>query len=510
MKLLNISFVGNASIKHIFKLLRFKSKIRVNGPFPLLRYFSIVSFISMLIAALLLASLYRNISVENLLQYGEEKNAVLAQVLANSIWPEFEPFLPIAAKLDQQQLRAHPKTKKMLVLVKKYVAGLDVLKIKIFDLHGFTIFSTDVSQIGIQKPAGYLGIVSARTGQPISQLSFREKINSINGMKYHRHVIASYLPIRDPNSNNVEGVFEVYYDVTDLFEQIEKTKSYIGVGVVLILLVLYGALFYLVRHADNIMKQQSQLLILKHEQSLAATNAKSDFLANMSHELRTPLNAIIGYSEMLIDENDDDSSLSNDLMKIRNAGKHLLHLVNSILDISKIEAGKMSNYIEYMDVDSTVEKIIEATMHGAKKKKNKIVTKIESGISMETDITKFKQIIFNLVGNAIKFTKNGTVSIQLSCKQVNSVEWIFIEVSDTGIGMSIEQQQIVFESFTQAEDSTTRKYGGTGLGLSITKHLCALLGGTISVKSEANEGAIFFVKLPRCTPRNEENHVNES
>lgn len=498
-------------VKHFLKSLGFSLQLGDLKVFPLMRYFSIASLVCMLIAAFLLASLYRNISVENLIEYGEQKNAVLAQALANTIWPEFAPFIPTAIQLNQEQLRDHSETRKIHTSIVRNVEGLNVLKIKIFDLNGFTLFSTDASQTGTQKPADYPGSISARTGQAISKLSFRKQFTALSGVVHNRHVISSYLPIRKQQSNKIQGVFEVYTDVTKFFEKIEETKFYVASGVLFILFVLYAALLFLVKTADHIIKEQADELAIKRDEALNASRAKSDFLANMSHELRTPLNAIIGYSELLMEDVPEVTSyMRKDLDKITNSGKHLLGLINNILDLSKIEAGRMDNHIEKMDINSAIQTLIATVGPLVEKQNNKFVSTSSVSGTMETDITKFRQIILNLISNAAKFTENGTISVQVSLEKENDQEWVFIKVSDTGIGMPPAQQVKIFEAFTQAEESTTRKYGGTGLGLTITKQLCSLLGGSISIESEVDKGSRFTVKLPRFTPSNKVIKVKQS
>lgn len=245
-----------------------------------------------------------------------------------------------------------------------------------------------------------------------------------------------------------------------------------------------------------------------------ANRAKSQFLANMSHELRTPLNAIIGYSEMLQEDADDlgYDDFVPDLEKIRSAGKHLLALINDILDISKIEAGKMELYLETFDiaqilfeVESTIQPLVE-------KNKNRLqIQRGENLGSMNADLTKLRQALFNLLSNATKFTENGTITLAVETTSdaisdpatpvtqsapASQPDWIIFKVSDTGIGMSLEQMEKVFQAFTQADASTTRKYGGTGLGLAITRHFCQMMGGDITVHSQVGVGSTFTIRLP--------------
>jgi PAS domain S-box-containing protein len=233
-----------------------------------------------------------------------------------------------------------------------------------------------------------------------------------------------------------------------------------------------------------------------------ATRAKSDFVANMSHELRTPLNAIIGYSEILFEDAQSAGRESEmaDLRKIQDAGKHLLGLIDNILDLSKIEAGKMTLYLETFELRPMIDSVAATVTPLAKKTGNALVVNCadEAG-TMHSDLTKVRQTLFNLLSNACKFTRNGTITLT-ALRDTNAAgNWIEFQVRDTGIGMTSDQQAKVFEAFTQADASTTRTYGGTGLGLAITKSFCRLMGGDVTLTSEAGKGTTFTVRLPAVT-----------
>ena len=230
-----------------------------------------------------------------------------------------------------------------------------------------------------------------------------------------------------------------------------------------------------------------------------ANQSKSQFLANMSHELRTPMNAIIGYSEMLMEEAEDleQEAFIPDLQKIHGAGKHLLSLINDILDLSKIEAGRMELYLENFEIGTLVNDVV-ATINPlvAKNGNNLTINCAENLGIMHADLTKVRQSLFNLLSNASKFTENGTITLTVSRQNIDERDWIQFQVSDTGIGMTPEQMGRLFQAFTQADASTTRKYGGTGLGLAITKKFCQMMGGDIMVESLSGKGSTFTVQLP--------------
>ncbi len=230
----------------------------------------------------------------------------------------------------------------------------------------------------------------------------------------------------------------------------------------------------------------------------AASRAKSTFLANMSHELRTPLNAVIGYSEMLEEKALEEglADLIPDTQKIRTAGQHLLTLINDILDLSKIEAGRVELYLESFDLGILIEEVI-ATVHPlVEKNRNRLQVSCSPNLgTMHADLTKVRQILFNLLSNALKFTEGGTVLLSATREQAGDSDWVYLRVADTGIGMSEEQQQVLFQPFIQGDASTTRKYGGTGLGLAICRLFCQMMQGDITVESELGVGSTFTVHL---------------
>ena len=233
-----------------------------------------------------------------------------------------------------------------------------------------------------------------------------------------------------------------------------------------------------------------------------ANRTKSTFLATMSHELRTPLNAIIGYSDMLLEDAQDagDKLLVGDLGKINDAGKHLLTLINDILDVSKLEAGKMTVHLEVFSIQGQMQSIFDIIQPTAKKNENKLVLEIAEDIGeMYSDLTKIRQMVFNLISNACKFTQAGTIELKVSEFAERNREYIAFAVSDTGIGMTPEQIAKLFQPFTQADSSTTRNFGGTGLGLTITKRFAEMLGGSVKVEAIIDEGTTFTLIMPRNT-----------
>ncbi len=235
-------------------------------------------------------------------------------------------------------------------------------------------------------------------------------------------------------------------------------------------------------------RKKTELAFKKAKEVAEQANlAKSQFLANMSHELRTPLNAIIGYSEILFEEAKDqeNSDYTNDLLKIMQAARHLLAMINDVLDLSKIEAGKMQIHTETFDLAEIISEITNTISPLTTKNKNvlQVIWQGREGL-VHSDVTKIRQILINLLGNASKFTDQGIIQLRVGIEEDNKgISWVRFQVKDSGIGISPEQQAKLFQPFIQADASTTRKYGGTGLGLTISQHFTEMLGGYLTLGS---------------------------
>jgi signal transduction histidine kinase len=236
----------------------------------------------------------------------------------------------------------------------------------------------------------------------------------------------------------------------------------------------------------------------KGRQLAEASQHKSQFLANMSHELRTPLNAIIGVSEMLREDAEAAKQDLEPLDRVLGAARHLLALINDILDLSKIEAGRMELHLESFALAPLIDGVIKTIEPLAAKTENRVAVQCDAAIgTMHADQMRLRQALLNLMSNANKFTEKGTITIAAHQGQENGRDWVTIAVADPGIGMTPEQMSKLFQEFSQASSTTASKYGGTGLGLVISRRFCQMMGGDITVESEPGRGSTFTIRLPR-------------
>jgi adenylate cyclase len=247
------------------------------------------------------------------------------------------------------------------------------------------------------------------------------------------------------------------------------------------------------------LRDTQQALEQARDQAMAASQTKSAFLANMSHELRTPLNAIIGLTELMVSNTKrfGTEKAGEPLRRVHRAGKHLLELINQVLDLSKIEAGKVDLNPETVTVSQLIDEVLGTARELAEQNKNRLIVECPADIApFLVDALRLRQILLNLLSNACKFTKAGEVSFRVATTSIEGRDWIDFTVSDTGIGMTPDQLNKLFEDFTQADQSTSRRFGGTGLGLAISRRLCRMMGGDVTVTSESGKGSTFLARLP--------------
>ncbi len=515
--------------------------------FKLLRYFCITSLLSIVAAAIVLGAFYRHIAVGNLLQMGERNNLALTGALSNALWSEYALLASgKSGSADMEQRGEHLARLHQAVLA--HTRGLSVIKIKIYSMNGNTVYSSDPKQIGESKSTN-AGFRSAAGGGVASELTHRDTFSAFEQTLENRDVLSSYIPVRRGNGGEVAAVFEIYDDVTPLLAQVSRTQTQIVAGLGLVLTSLFGILFLIVRHANNILfrqhaesqrhesqleaardaleqrvrdrtadlenantalneeirerKQTEQHLIEAMRIADEASRAKSQFLANMSHEVRTPLNGVVGMTELLQIRGTLDNDQKRYVQTIRESTHALIHIVDDILDISKIEAGKLELDIVDYDLPELIGAVMDLHEPNARVKGLTVIRPDCADLPKHVrgDAGRLRQVLSHLLGNAVKFTAEGRIAVRVNTEPCDNQErsgrhlQVRFEVSDTGMGVSESVQRRLFQPFVQGDESYARHYGGTGLGLAISKKLLERMGGGIGIVSHGGHGATFWFTL---------------
>ena len=492
--------------------------------FRLMPYFSLASVAAIAFVSLALGLLYERSSRGDLVQLGERNNVALTRAFSNSIWPRFQAHLTGTRDLDADALRAHPRTGELLAAVKALMHGTAVLKVKVYDVAGRTVFSTQASQMGEDK-SGNAGFLAARAGGVASELTHRDSFSAFESTIEDRDVLSSYIPIR--RGETVEGVFEVYSDVTGLLATVSATGRALIVQVVALLGILYVVLLCVVRRADRILASRHDALadevrareaaerhVREHNETLEAAvrartvdleaardaavranRAKSEFLANMSHELRTPLHGILSYAEL--GDMDAGSAGPDDLRRyfeqIGSSGTTLLGLLDELLDLARLEAGASVLDTRAVDLGPLAERAVQELAQTAAQRDVSVhVTVPGSPATVHADPARLAQVLRNLLHNAIKFSPPGG-RIELAVDRDDAAARI--AVSDEGPGVPPDELESIFHKFAQST-RTKDGSGGTGLGLAICRELAGAHGGRIWAQNRRPRGASFIVSLP--------------
>lgn len=480
--------------------------------FKLLRYFSITSAVAIIGVTSALAFLYWQNAVDNLTRQIENQNVELARSFANVIWPKYANFVKSVSGLNGEALRRRPETREIHENLKSMIVGLPVLKVKMYDLQGLTVYSTDPTQIGHSDAKNVRFNNTVRRNIPSSQKSFRKLFQSIDGTVANRDLIESYLPITGANGRS-EGVFELYTDVTRQVAGIYRNTTVVVIYLLLGLGLLYSILFLIVGRADRVMRQQ--YLDLKHEvaerqsaelrykaakdSAEEANQAKTKFLASMSHELRTPLNAIIGFSQVWMGEvfgpvhNAKYMEYARD---INSASTHLLEIITDILDLARIEAGESRLEEEVLTFNAVIASCISMLRQRAKSQGIDLSYSPAQPVArLYADRRMMKQILINIVGNSLKFTPaGGSVNITVDVLPDKSSR---LTVRDSGIGIPPDQIATALEPFGQVRDDTPlTAHEGTGLGLPLTRDMVETHGGTLDITSAVGQGTAVILTFP--------------
>ncbi len=465
----------------------------------LTKRFALFAGLVVIAASMLLISMYKQIASDDLNAMAERSNIAVAQIFSNVVWDAHAGFLTTAHFLTPEATRKHPETLAIRDSLITRMRDLSILKIKIYDQNGLTVFSTELAQIGEDKSANS-GFLAARTGHKASELTHRDTFSAFEQTVEDRDVLASYVPITSA-SGSIEGVFEVYYDVTDLLAKIHRRQTVLQVVVGGTFLLLYLLLIFGVWRSE---RQTKRHYVKNLDLARAAARAeeanrlKSEFLATMSHELRTPLNAILGFSEILktqLPGANTDETRREYADSIWSSGRHLLNIVDDVLDMSKVEAGELPLEIEAFDPVDLLESCLRLVEQQAEAQRVELVSNISGELPVGYgDERRIKQVLINLLSNAVKFTgEGGRISVWLGNNADGSLQFT---VADTGIGIDPADIEKVLTPFGQVENTYARRFGGTGLGLPIAKSLVEMHGGRFTLESVVGEGTKVSFSLP--------------
>ena len=471
----------------------------IRQPRALTRRFALVCGVIVAVAGVMLYFGGRETSVADLRIMAERNNVALTRAFSNAIRPHYERFFSEASRLDADALRKHPTTARLRADTIEQMRGLAVVKVKIYDLHGKTIFSTEASQIGEDKSAN-AGYISARNGHVVSELTHRDTFSAFEQAISDRDLLSSYIPVLSP-SGAVEGVMEVYYDLTELLARMSRSSRNQFIVVCVTLGLLYLLLVYVIYQRDrDIVARHRENLALAAEVLAASEQSrlKSEFLANMSHELRTPLNAILGFSDTMrlgIFGPIGSEKYRSYLDDIWNSGQHLLGIVDDVLDMSKIEAGSVRiEETEFTLKDMVHQSVAMLQPLAAKKRLTIAVDLPQENIGMRGDERRISQMLLNILSNAVKFSREDSeVEVTTGLGPLGEIRFV---IRDHGPGIAAEDIGTVLKPFGQVAGSFARDHGGTGLGLPIAKSFAELHGGFLQLDSVLGRGTAVTIGFP--------------
>ncbi len=475
------------------------------GESPLLRKVAFAAGGIFALAAVSLSYFSYQHALDELADTAEQSALSLNRLFANFVWPGYAGFAGRASDMPRDAIRAHAQTVAMLEDVREFARGTRILKVKLFDRAGLTIFSTEIGQIGTDSYTSP-GLQAALAGRVDCKLEHRARFTAIEGTVFDRRIVSCYLPIHDrPGSEHIAAIMEIYSDMTAGHDLVVARVRVEVAVIVAILGVSFLLLLAVVRHAERTIAREHRrnaALSVARAEAESASRTKSAFLANMSHELRTPLNAIIGFAEMIRAE--IVGPVGNARYRayaghIGEAGQHLLAIINDVLDFTKAEAGKMRVETSPADIAALVRSVVQMIEPVAARGGIAIDARVAPDIpEVSLDASKLRQILLNLMSNAVKFTpKDGRVELEAGfAPGRRDRPHLRFTVRDTGVGMSEADLATALRPFGQVDNPMTRRAGGTGLGLPLAKEFAELMGGALILESEVGAGTTVTVEVP--------------
>ncbi len=469
--------------------------------FKLLRYFFVTSFIAFVLVLVALSNIYNRRSVDDLVHQEELKNVALTKAVASAIRVELSEFVDHSYDMEGEELKANPETEALYDQIRYYMEGQSIVKVKLYNLDGLVAFSTDTSQIGDLKidNTGFLG---AREGVVASNLTHRDSFDAFEKMIIDRDVLSSYIPLyRQESSGDIEGVFEIYSDVTPLMERIAMTKQTIFFSMVLILGLLYLFLLVVVQRGENIIMAQAADLNQARISAENANLAKSEFISFVSHELKNPIAVINSYADLL--QRTAASAFSSRQMKfidvIQSNVQRMNTLVSDLMDVSRLEMGALHLNTETVSVPDVVQKSTESINKMISDKKQSLIVDLPPDLpQVWADPDRMVQVVTNLMSNAYKYTPEGG-NIRITAVPYNMDNcrpMVKISVEDNGIGIGEKDQDKIFQRFFRSENEIVRQENGTGLGLHIAKNLAEQQQGMLWFESQLEQGTTFHYAVP--------------
>ncbi len=466
--------------------------------FRLFRYFSIPSAvvlfsipnaIVLLAVTAFLAVIYRDIAIQRLIEQGQEANVAATTALSKALWPELESHLVAARDMSADELRAYPQTARLREAIQAHSRGLSIVKIKIYETDGRTVFSTDPKQIGEDK-SGNASFLSARAGVPASELTHRDTFSAFEQTIEDRDLLSSYVLV-DNGRDGVRGVFEVFDDVTPLLAKIDDTQVYVVLLTGGPLSLLFVALLFIVRHADRIIARQHQEIVESHDKC----RNLEEFAFLASHDLQEPLRMVASYCDLLQRRYKGrlDADADEFIGFAVDGARRMQALINGLLTYSRV--GMKGKELRPTDCHAALETAVK-NLGSAIDESGSVVA--YNGLpTVMGDFGQITQLFQNLLANSIKFRREAPPQIDISAAK-NGTQWTF-SVSDNGIGLEPQYADHIFVIFERLHSD--REYPGTGIGLAVCKRIVERHAGRIWVESKPGAGSTFYFTLPAAGSR---------